>query len=551
MTHVRPAPHECKFNWNLTPGEAWPWDPLAPYWGLRKFVQSVGGGATISAEIDGEPWQITLRSQKSGLAPRDADEVESLYEYRIRGEGYGERKASFLIRPRWGDPALDKHAMRTVSPAADPLSVPESFGEGINIRGQGSNLDPEEYQPLLEAFIERLNEQTEGYLNPRYFSIEPHKTSNADEFELYVRYDKSEMAKVSGATEGVLQRIQHFLGEIGGTRYTLDVDDRREQGWRHEVRLKSKATVREAFGDVLPGGPHRGVQMKSYLVRDPDAHSDPEDPLHHPKFGILFRKKDNESESVPWAEIGGLRREIEAKLVNVLSWAGLSIDPDSGVYIADKHFQPEPSRTRFPIVEDPTPEIERQEERFVHRYLIDGFNPSDLDLLEEVATDGGASSPKGIAEKTGWHYETILDARSRLDPLLEHSYGEVRPASPYVVDLVRDVVEKARANLEKGLTAVRWAEDRVEDSLIAYLRANQIEIDPRKERLFVRIGKSFDTRGDLSRALERLLDKWRASGEDPSRLRSAKLEGTITISGQSARFPRSTIADVLSAAPPA
>lgn len=148
MSHVATAPHECEGNLIFTE------NGLSPYWTTAKLLTTGfdGHASEMEDDINGENWTLSLSYQKSGIKPRLQDDIggDRLYEFRISATGQGERKANFLIQPRFAEMRHYETGERISTPF-DHLAV----DEGINVRFAGSNLEPDEYLALLPSSSRR------------------------------------------------------------------------------------------------------------------------------------------------------------------------------------------------------------------------------------------------------------------------------------------------------------------------------------------------------------------------------------------------------------
>ena len=206
--------HSHEFGANLLFTE----HDLAPYWAFRLVVSDHGGGASevATVEHEGRSYDVSLGHQKSGLAPREDDEIQTVYEYRVHLEERGnpERKADFLIQPRWRD-------MKTTE--GKTVSTPNVVG--VNVKTQGANIEFEEYPSLLRKAAASLD------VNVRYFE-EVHEYSTIYDAARYVRVREGKSDTIYG-TNGTLRRVRELVADTGYTK--LVSDDRETDGYYHTV----------------------------------------------------------------------------------------------------------------------------------------------------------------------------------------------------------------------------------------------------------------------------------------------------------------------------
>lgn len=461
MTHIAPCPHELEGNLIFTR------HGVEPYWALRQIFSNLPDdreqGWTWETDIAGERGTITLRYQKSGIAPRDSDSVDKLYEYRLNYEGEGQRKIKYLIQPRWPDDRTDGSRMQTVG-GSNNISVPKDLGEAVNVRIDGaSNCWPDEVRSLLPDLLEFVFNQLGVRWNRRYFRGPLHKYSNINTFEMYVRIRNSMITKLIQG-QGPLARIQDLLAEKEGAHAEIEINNKEIVGYRHRYELDPTAA-----SALFPKAQRQlGKQLKVYhpkYVRTQDGQRRPdEDPLAHPKFGILFRKGLNNGNSVSWSDREQLVNELEQTIVNVLDWGDVPLQPDPTTYVADDHFAVRESGRDIGRYSDPTPEIEVDQKTALASALM-GAPDTALDMVQEVATDGGAIHYSEVADRLGRSVSAIYENMHRIPDLLESDNGAIKMRSEYLKqefldllnatgDLIKNQVESMAYLL--GVDENRW-----------------------------------------------------------------------------------------------
>jgi hypothetical protein len=400
---------------------------LLPHFACEAVMRaSEDGTERTTFERGGETWTVKFDYQKSGLAPRDHPDYanDTVREHRLKvapvNDPAGKRRANFHIAPRWPNP-------ETVDPDSPAPSWPNDL-LGVNVAAKGAKLDLDEYPELLRRAAAALD------INPDYFADE-HEYTNITTFETYVRADRSLTDRVFG-DGSVMQRIHELAGRTGKYRKLIE-DDRGDEGSMHLTEFTS-----ETAGALLDGH-NLAKRPKHYLLKHPPE--DPADPLHHPKVCTLFKKKLHDG-SIPWSERADLRAELDETLLNLLSWSGLPTRPDGETFIGDGYFSPSDSpQPQILIVEDPTPEIQREQTAAVMAALgapgvgNPDLNESDAETMELVA-DGGRDVDE-ISRLIGTSRRTVYRVVSRLNDLLSLDGGTVAFASDHLA-------EKARVGLE-------------------------------------------------------------------------------------------------------
>jgi predicted transcriptional regulator len=220
-------------------------------------------------------------------------------------------------------------------------------------------------------------------------------------------------------------------------------------GHNHQLRLDTKA-ISQLFSGWRTGGQLKHYHPEHVGERDPD------DPLYHPKVGFLFKKGWNDDNAVRFSRLEELQQQIEENLMNILEWSDVSTKP-GGWFVEDDHFAPVASERDIAFFDDPTPEIEREQDSVILR-TMSRLQDSDRDVLEEVAdriprTDGGVHVDE-IEAATGWGSSTIYRVLKRLGGLLENEHGNVSFVSAKIAERVRDVVEQIDEVVDSAARAI-------------------------------------------------------------------------------------------------
>lgn len=432
MTTIATAPHELEGNLIFTE------HGLSPYWAVTNLlIEEFDGSTEIVHSIDGEQWTIQMSYQKGGIAPRSEDEVGSdrLYEVRVAGYGHGERKANFLIQPRFRGMSHYE--------TGDLISTPFEHipaETGVNVRFSGSNLEPDRFPELLCSFIDRLAQDAGLRFNRGYFAGQPHEMSNITTYERYLRITREWSSKVVGRT-GVIHRLSQLYASEKGSQYELRVDNEDVVGKNTRLLLSSDDARK------LVSGHRFGKQIKHYHPKHVRS-KQTDDPLYHPKVGVLLKKSLNDG-AFAWSERDELRQEIDETLINVLYWSDVPVRPDPTTYVADDHFEVKTAESAVSLETDPTPEMEAKQEALLVTTLRD-LCESDVAVLETLVSDGGDRHPRELAESTNHGISTIYRALDRLGDLVQNDRANVSIASKKLEQEIASIVESTEYQIRNA-----------------------------------------------------------------------------------------------------
>jgi len=527
VSHVATAPHECEGNLVYVR------NGLSPYWAVGALLLNGfdGFSGEITVEVDGEEWTVNLKYQQGGIAPRPTDDVggDRLYEYRIGAYGEGERKANFLIQPRFEN-------MRHYE-SGDPISSPfdnHDLDEGVNVSFGGSNLEPEEYRDLLPEFVQALAEEGGKYVNPDYFDGQPHEFSNITTYERYVRVTRNMGKKLVGRT-GLMHRLLNLCATERGSKFEYKVDNEEIVGKNH------RAIIPKADAKRLVGEHRYGKQLKHYHprhVRDDDEKED--DPLYHPKVGVLVKKSLN-GHAFAWSDRDRLRREIDETLINALAWSGIPTKPDPTTFVADDHFTVRASERPLTLYDDPTPEMEAEQESLLVTTLSD-MTPSDKEVLESLA-EGGEKHPEELAAETDRGISTIYRALKRLGAIVRNDNASVGFVSKKVEQEVAALVEDEMFSLTNAADRAakllnvdtRQAASSAWQKWLNKYAAEVVDAtggDGKKLRIDTILSELKATsKPRVADVLDEALTAWTTDGRDPRRLREMTVEWRESASG--------------------
>lgn len=445
---VGTAPHELRANLNFS--ERGLSNPMAGYWALCKLIRQHNGGTEIETEIpwavdphpaapvddDEQPMESVSISLYYGtdddgemagkIAPHPEfglDQDHGMWEPRIQVRGFGERKVSFHIRPRYAE----MEHVETRNQISSPFDHDDQPDRGYNVNVQGSNLEPDEYLHVLQHACEALAEDVdENWGEDRFRN--PLDTSNIIQYERYLRLSRKLAEKLT-REGGTFHQLAMLLSEQEGSKGAYFWDNRDVQGYMSRFLLDSTAA-----GTMIPGHQHGG-QLKLYHPEE--VHSDPSDALYFPKFGALFTRQMSNvtlnDTTASWSERHDLGQELEERLVNVLAWSGIPIDPADlgadgedgvGAYIDDWHFDAEPTDLEPELADDPTPEIERSQESMIVRSL-QRMTDSGLDLTEQLIADGGHARYDELADGAEVSASTVYRWLQRMGDAVESDNGVI------------------------------------------------------------------------------------------------------------------------------
>lgn len=114
----------------------------------------------------------------------------------------------------------------------------------------------------------------------------------------------------------------------------------------------------------------------------------------------------------------------------MLRWSNLSVTPDHQVFVADDYFSVEGSRRFRKLLEDPLSRIDQQQDEEVRRFAVAGnLTETDVNLVDQLLTDGGHLSPADLAERIDVHISTCYKSLKRLGSIVRYDYGSVELAS--------------------------------------------------------------------------------------------------------------------------
>lgn len=519
MTQIASAIHELEGHWHY--GE----NGLGPYHLLTGLViNEYDGYREFRAKIDGESWQIKFKYHKSGIAARDQDAADDrLYELNIHIDGYGERKANFNVSPRF------EGMQAAASGESIPNPLAKYVSEGMDVHFQASNIDPEQTRSLLGDVVQAIGDDAGRRINNGYFRSDPIESSNIRTLEKYVRIDHTANRKLIGQA-GLFRRIHHLLGSEKDVQADIRIDNEDKIGKMHRVRLRPNAAAK------LHPELTFGTQLKSYLLKNPDAVDD-DDPTYYPKVGALFTKSLN-GKTKPWSERDRVQDQLDGLLLNALAWSEIPLRPDAGgddagVYVDDDHFQARPRSDAVRTYDDPTPTLEANQESLLVTGMRD-MTDSDVDVLESIVTDGSGQDVDEIAANTDYHLSTIYRAMNRMAAFVENDDG-IRFQSQKLADEISAIVRSTEHQIKNGADRVANLynlADADSDAFRAWLNrynAELVDAPDDSGRMKVRIDTVLTELKSLNRptvddVLDELRASWRDAGGDVQDVLAATIE---------------------------
>ena len=540
MTHVAPAFHEAEMWLYYAPAadQLRDYDGLDPYWALSDLLINEFDGyrELTDVEINGERWDIRMNYSKSGFTPRPTDDVggDRLYEFDINAQGRNERKCDYNISPRHANMRnSDGEPTTTAFDHTDP-------DEGVSVHCQPSNMAFQEVADLLPRLVAELAASADMDLYHGYFA-EPFD-GRITALERYVRITRTMNEKLI-STGGVLDRLAMLLSDADGTSGEYKWDNERQRGHHHVVRHGSTSA-----GEMVSG--HRlGGQVKSYLPEHPEKF-EPGDPLYHPKLGVKFVQGRTASGSVSWSDREEIVRELDERLLSILSWAEIPTEAGGTTYVADDHFDAGAADTSLPVHADPTPRLEAEQEHLLMTTLRD-MTDADEEIVGSLATDGGQPA-RQVADDTGYSLSTVYRCLQRLEGMLTSDDGHVRFTSEKLRQEIRAITESTEAQLASAVDRaaelvdidIRQSASSAFDRWLAKYGAEFEQPETEGGRPVVRIDTvlartKFSTDPRAEDVVDEMLQAWTRDGRDPADLKQAIIEANI--SGDAVRRPVMTL----------
>ncbi|AFK18645.1 Lrp/AsnC family transcriptional regulator [Haloferax mediterranei ATCC 33500] len=518
-----PQPHEfaAYLKWDKS---------LKTYFGLVSLYKMHDfeeyGNLRAGIEFDDEEWNVEFGyADEPGLATPDDDTDLGRWDWRLEGDEVPEfivrvypeayssftdakddnrKRAYFRVRPRC--PGIESKSGK---------SIPNPHGIlGVDVETRGSYFEFDQYPSVLFEALRELRERQDefgwnSFTGIDYQALSPenvHDSSNITDAELYVRAKKGETGKVF-ALDGTLHRISLILGrERSGYSKTVR-DDRECAGYYHTATICAMRAAEVVGGHELP------KEFKHYHMKNPEAVAGTE--LENPKVGVSYQNSLYD-DTLRFKNVDRLHKELEEGLLNVLNWSDLSVTPDHQKYVADDYFKVEGEARMVKVIDNPLPRIAQQQDDEIRKFAAAGnMYETDIDLVDELATDGGNWSPAELAEAIGKDIDTVYKSLKRLGDLVIHEYGHVELASKHIANGIVEHIESARRTVEATLEEA--ADDIIradtygggdgpwERWLRNYVRGRSDDRDDGRERLEL---APQETRQEVKRILRTGAAKW-------------------------------------------
>jgi predicted transcriptional regulator len=321
-----------------------------------------------------------------------------------------------------------------------------------------------------------------------------------------------------------MQRLLHLCATERGSKFEYKVDNEEIVGKNH------RAVIPKADAKRILSGHRYGKQIKHYHpkhVRKSDAN----DPLYHPKVGVLLKKSLTGS-AFDWHRRRKLRREIDETLINLLYWSDVPVHPALTTYVPDDHFEVREADRQVGLESDPTPEMETNQETLLVTTLRDMCD-SDVSVLESLVRDGEDQHPRELAQNTEHGLSTIYRALQRLDGIVRNDGANVSFASRKFHQEITGIVESVEHHIENAADrAAQILNIETRDAASSAWQkwcdkyAARIVDAPDDGRMTVRIDTMLSklkatSYPRLADVLDEALTAWRKHGRDVLELRNA------------------------------
>jgi hypothetical protein len=461
---IKPHTHEVEGFLQYTENN------LTPYYELGKLIEENGEDILTDIEFNSETYHLEIsKKDESGL--KDPNRETSAYEIKVefeRQDSVGEKSGKFWIRPRFNN------AESTDSNSPDP-SIPD-VNDGqpyFTVQLQASNLELNEYQPLLQCIFDRFNIEIDAESH--------HDSSTVYSFSQEVRLDREVINPLIGP-ESLFTQL----------RKCVPIED-------HCLKGNGEATFKRLGFDSdgvskLFDGHVLGKSLKLYTAKNPP--DNPENPLHHPKLCVTLN-----DENVYWDNITDAKRELNEFLINVLAWADLRIRENER-FISDAYFTPEDTTHDIDLIENPLPELEKNQQTLIQQVSLNPDSTESQIALLEVLDELEQTTVNEITERIDYSQRTVYRCLDALHELVTVDNGSVSFATECLQTGLSSLLSKAKRiakpNTEQRNKFQLWKE------------AHDVDTEREEGRLIMRFGEIGDNSIDY--LLRQGLDYW--TGED-------------------------------------
>ncbi|MDG5779019.1 MarR family transcriptional regulator, partial [Haloarculaceae archaeon H-GB1-1] len=344
--------------------------------------------------------------------------IQQIREFRLKvarqitQDPIGKQSFTAHVSPRWPGMLGQKGDGTRVK-----IPVPESFGEGVNVRLKGSNVEFGRYLTLLKLAMNEVG------IAGRYFE-EYHESSNIQDAERYVRVHKDKSGPIH-ARDGAIAAMGHLLEhDRKGYRKLVQNDDdnhgRNLPGFYHTATLDARR-IRQAF----PSHSYP-KEVKHYYAKEALSLSD-NHPLAHPKVGSSLQSSLLERDQTVYLDdLDELVTELDQTVLSVLADAGLDVAPSGlGPFFEDAYFTVDVDEDGPNPVALNMVRIRHRQESVVIKHLADGLSPVQWGTLRTLVNDGGELSPQDVADREGYHVESVRRALRDMEDLVHREYAKV------------------------------------------------------------------------------------------------------------------------------
>ena len=463
-----------------------------PYFAIGRLVDAADGAGEWTMEgLQGDTWKVKLSyNPDTGLLPREDDNISSdqpMHEYWIKARPISEqnrKKASFNISPRWkNQQTVNDNKLGTPfdhdvvhHPDLGEINMPD---EGVNVEADTSNVDAHIVPGLFAHFVEEIADRLDVNLREGLLD-QYHPISNVTQHEGYVRYLRELQEQIT-SQDGILWRLFHLVGDQLGNVAKYYADNQEIRGHLHKVTLK------DGDPSALVSDHRFRKRWKSYHPKT--VRHDEDDPLYHPKFGVSIVSK-HQDKTLYVSQLDEIEHEIEQSGLNLLDWAGIDTDPESGPWVPDDHFTPKATDRDITIESDPLPAIEVEQDAQLLRAFAEGTD-ADKDMLGELAANGGVQD----YHEFEYASSTVYRLKQRLPDLVESDNGLIKLRSQKLTEDLNDILNRAERELGRLAESIanvldidgRYLEA-VEDELQRFVQKYSIDFKQHDSKILADVG---------------------------------------------------------------
>lgn len=352
------------------------------------------------------------------------------------------RGVTFTVRPAWPD-------MRRARDGEPAGGIPTDVPGGIRVTVDGSSVDPALFTDAWRGLLEALGCES---VARRCQSDALHEWSTGTAAAVYVRLDR-EVAQQRLVEDGALFDRLSRVSRTSGGKGWLAWDDREVTGHLTDLALDHQTTSRLFADGVSVGGLWHCYHPA--FARGATEDADQDDPLADPKLEVAWtpgrdRVEERgvdvfERDAVPFrdpdrVDLFDVLEDLDQMLVNTLDWAGVDLGNES-LFTADPYYEATVSERRVTMVQNPLPEIEREETDLVQQVLATGSLTDAQRAVIASVVDGGEQHWSDIVDATGVSRSTVYQAASAVDDVLEVADGIVQTTDEVVRDRLQESLD--------------------------------------------------------------------------------------------------------------